>query len=67
MKNKFALLGAASVIGLSSVANAAIDITSVTAGITDAGTTATTLGAAALGLAVIFMGYKLVKRAISKV
>ena len=48
-------------------ASAAIDLTSVTTALTEAETTATTLGASAIGIAVIFMGYKLVKRAISKV
>lgn len=66
MKNKLAAAIAAS-LALIGSASAAIDITSVTGAIDDAETTATTLGAAALGLAVIFMGYKLVKRAIAKV
>ena len=66
---KRGLLGTASaVLAASAVpASAAIDITDVTTAITEAETTAGTLGAAAIGIAVIFMGYKLVKRAISKV
>ncbi len=67
MKTKMLGLAALLPVALASTASAAIDITEVTAGITAAEGTATTLGAAALGLAVIFMGYKLVRKAIAKV
>ena len=48
-------------------ASAAIDITDVTAEITAAEGHATTIAMAGIGLAVLFLGFKLVKRAIAKV
>jgi hypothetical protein len=68
MKNKLLGLGAAASAALVSAAHAApIDISAVTTAIDDAETNVTTLGAAALGIAVLFMAYKLTRRAIGKV
>lgn len=47
-------------------ASAAIDISDVTAAVTEAEGHAVTLGGAGLGLVVIFVGYKLVRKAIAK-
>lgn len=56
--------GASVAVAFVQSANAAIDVTTVTTALTDAGTAAGTVGLAALGVYVGIKAYKLIRRAM---